>query len=157
MYGDGYVGNGQDSARARMLSKEREALFSRSEQEKKRMREETAAYRLGSRDSKFSSTSNSSEVLLVQQTVGLCSKEEYARKRQALEAQETPAVAAVEPTAGEGGEREASKKKKKKGKERVGSLSFAMDGEDEPVDEAELRPIKLKKNPDVEANRPCNT
>ena len=61
-FGDGYVGTGQDAARGFMLSKERDAMFARSEQEKLKMKEETAAYRLGAKDSKFASMSTASEV-----------------------------------------------------------------------------------------------
>ena len=61
-FGDGYVGTNADAGRAFMLSKERDKMFSRSEQEKQRMKNETAAYRLSSDGSKFSSTTSASEV-----------------------------------------------------------------------------------------------
>ena len=82
-----------------------------------------------------STLARSVQALLVQQTVGLCSKEDYARKRMALEAggssgEPVQGGAAAEVAAAEGaGAVEEKKKKKKKGKEKAGTLSFAMEDE----------------------------
>lgn len=89
-FGDGYVGTSQDAHRAFALGKERERVMARANEEKQKLRLETAAYRLKDQDAKFSSSTNASEVLLVQQTVGLVTKDEFARRRMALEGVELP-------------------------------------------------------------------
>ena len=151
MFGDGYVGTGQDGARAFALEKQRDALLKASQQEKDRLRDETAAYRLKGKDDKFASSSNAAEVRLAQETVGLMSKEEFMRRKMQCEAGDAVAdPAAPAPAPAE----EKEKKKKKKSKERASALSFAMD-EDE-ADEGP--PISLggpskksKQNPSVGA------
>ena len=90
------------------------------------MRQETAAYRVGATSEKFASTSQSGESQLAQRTVGLVSKEDFARIRQELEGEAAPPAAA--PAAAE------PKKKKKKDKRKAGALSFDMD--DEPAEDS---------------------
>ena len=124
MFGDGYVGTGEDASRGRALEKQREAMFAAGNREKQREMDITKEYRLKKSDEKFESTTNTTEMLLTQQTIGLQTKEEYGRKKREIEeglgaSAATPAAAA-EPT----------EKKKKKKKEKAGALSFAMDEED---------------------------
>ena len=112
----------------------RAKLFEASEEEKRRIKEESAAYRLKDEKDKFSSTSNAVEVQLSAATVGLVSKEEFARRKAALEG---------------GGEvdappAEAAPKEKKKKKKGGGGLSFAFDDEDEG---GEGEAVQLKKKP----------
>ena len=153
MFGDGYVGTGQEGARAFALEKQRDALFKASQQEKDRLRDESAAYRLKGKDDKFASSSNAAEVRLAQETVGLMSKEEFMRRKMQCEAGDAVADPAAPAPAHVPAE-EKEKKKKKKSKERASALSFAMD-EDE-ADEGP--PISLggpskksKQNPSVGA------
>ena len=150
----GYVGSNADASRRQFLEKARESMFERSEQEKKRMSDETAAYRLQSTGDKFSSSTSTADSALAQATVGLVSKEEFARRRMALEAAESGADAPPEGVARpEGGAAGAKGKKGKKKRKEVGGLSFALDdGEEEgggggggDCDESSLPPNKLKK------------
>ena len=136
-FGDGYVGTSTDAAVGQALLKNREKMFATSEAEKAKLREETAAYRLKGESDKFASTSNATEVLLTEATVGLVTKEEFARRKAALEQPAVAAEPAAEPAA-------ASKKKKKK--KEGGSLSFAFDDE-EGEDAA---PVLKKPKPAVE-------
>ena len=157
-FGDGYVGSSQDAHRAFALGKERERTVARANEEKQKLRDETAAYRLKNQDAKFSSSTNATEVLLGQQTVGLVTKEEYARRRMALEGTAPPGegIAADEAAAaatgsGSGGTDGAGKEKKKKKAKEKGTLSFAMDdGEDVEEGDEELVRKKPKKNPNVD-------
>ena len=146
MYGDGYVGTGADASRGRMLEKERQAMFSGTSEQKQREIDITNAYRLKKTDDKFASTTSATESLLIQQTVGLQSKEEYARKKRELEegggaSSAAAPAAAAEPT---------KEKKKKKAKASSSALSFDMDdGDDGEGDEVELLKKKPKKTPTV--------
>ena len=123
----GYVGTSQDAHRAFALGQERGRVVARANEEKQKLRDETAAYRLKDEGAKFLSTTNAVEAALVQQTVGLVTKEEYARRRMALEAAELPGEtpgAETGTASGSGignGAPEASRKekKKKKAKEKV--------------------------------------
>lgn len=139
-FGQGYVGTSGDAAVGQSLQKKRAQLFAKSEEEKRRLTSETAAYRLKGESEKFATTSNAAEVQLVQATVGLMSKEEYGRVRR--EAEEGPPAETEEQPA----EAKQEKKKKKKG---GGGLSFAFDDEDEGADEggAVAPPKKKSKKP----------
>jgi hypothetical protein len=117
-------------------------MFAAAPKEKQRLRDESAAYRLKETDAKFSSTFDTA-ALLAQQTVGLVSKEEFARRRQRLEAGEVDDAA----PAAEAAPAPVEKKRKKK-KER-GALSFAMDDDDEG--EEVFEKPKKKANPAVGA------
>ena len=144
MFGGGYVYTPELAARGRALEKQRESMFGANSAARQEEEQKTKEYRLKDRSEQFSATSNSTEMLLTQQTVGLVSKEEYGRRKREVEEGVEP------PAAAEG---EASKpKKKKKSKEKAGALSFAMDDEgDEGGAEAEAAlPKKPKKNPNVD-------
>ena len=117
----------QNDAIAQAGNAARDEIFKSTEREKERMRQETAAYRVGATSEKFASTSQSSESQLAQRTVGLVSKEDFARIRQELEGEAAPSAAA--PAAAE-----PKKKKKKKDKRKAGALSFDMD--DEPAEDS---------------------
>jgi protein FAM50 len=87
---------------------------------------------------------------LASQTVGLVSKEEFTRRREALELQQQQQEAAAS-AAGGGGDASSKKKKKKKKATGGGVLSFGGDDEDD----AEGPPVevkKLKKNPSVDTS-----
>lgn len=143
-----------DALRAQSGQREREAMFAASEQERERMRAETAAYRLGATDQKFSSTTTATESQLAQATVGLVSKAEFARRRQAIEDAEAGSSAAV-PDAVASAAGGAEKKKKKKTADRAGALSFALDDEDDGAAGAEAKqaPKKPRRKPtDAEGN-----
>ena len=116
----------QNDAIAQAGNAARDEIFKSTEREKERMRQETAAYRVGATSDKFASTSQSGESQLAQRTVGLVSKEDFARIRQELEGEAAPPAAA--PAAAE------PKKKKKKDKRKAGALSFDMD--DEPAEDS---------------------
>lgn len=115
----------QNDAIAQAGNAARDEIFKSTEREKERMRQETAAYRVGATSDKFASTRQSGESQLAQRTVGLVSKEDFARIRQELEGEAAPPAA---PPAA------AEPKKKKKAKRKVGALSFDMD--DEPAEES---------------------
>ena len=117
----------QNDAIAQAGNAARDEIFKSTEREKERMRQETAAYRVGATSEKFASTSQSSESQLAPRTVGLVSKVDFARIRQELEGEAAPPAAA--PAAAE-----PKKKKKKKDKRKAGALSFDMD--DEPADDS---------------------
>ena len=121
----GYVGV-EKAAAIRGLEKKRETLFNASETERQRLASETAAYRLQTTSDKFASSSNAADVSLQQATVGLVSKEEFARRRMAIEGGEAPQPSGHEVLA-----KDEKKRKKKKGA-NAGALSFAFD-EDEDV------------------------
>ena len=118
----------QNDAIAQAGNAARDEIFKSTEREKERMRQETAAYRVGATSEKFASTSQSGESQLAQRTVGLVSKEDFARIRQELEGEAAPPAAA--PAAAE----PKKKKKKKKDKRKAGALSFDMD--DEPAEDS---------------------
>ena len=72
----GHGNAGAVCLRAQEGEKARKEIFAATEREKQRMRDETAAYRLGARDQRFSSSVQSAEAALAQKrTVGLISKE----------------------------------------------------------------------------------
>ena len=131
-----------DAAAAQGYEKKRSALFAASEDEKKKLKDETAAYRLKDEKDRFAATSNAVEVSLSAATVGLVTKEEWARRRAALEgggADTEVSSAPSEPT---------PKEKKKKKKEKTGGLSFAFDDEEGgDADEVLLQPKKKAKPP----------
>jgi len=139
-----------DSLRASEMEKARDEMFKAAQREKDRIKEETASYRLNKTSDKFSSSSNAVEMALTQATVGLVSKDEFMRRKQAIEGG-TGGVGGPGSSAGEGGEAapaEGEKKKKKKKKEAKSILSFeAEDGEE--GEEAEVVHKKPKKNPSV--------
>jgi len=116
----------QNDAIAQAGNAARDEIFKSTEREKERMRQETAAYRVGATSDKFASTSQSGESQLAQRTVGLVSKEDFAKIRKELEGEAAPEPAAA-PVA-------AEPKKKKKAKRKVGALSFDMD--DEPAEDS---------------------
>ena len=116
----------QNDAIAQAGNAARDEIFKSTEREKERMRQETAAYRVGATSDKFASTSQSGESQLAQRTVGLVSKEDFARIRQELEGEAAPPAAG--PAVAE------PKKKKKKEKRKAGALSFDMD--DEPAEDS---------------------
>ena len=80
----------QNDAIAQAGNAARDEIFKSTEREKERMRQETAAYRVGATSDKFASTSQSGESQLAQRTVGLMSKEDFARIRQELEGEAAP-------------------------------------------------------------------
>ena len=141
----GYVGSAADGNRASMSLKERDALFARSESEKRRLADETAGYRLKGESDRFSSSSNAVDVALQQATVGLVTKEEFACRRMALEAR-AAGMDAGDAAASGTASVAVSKEKKKKKKESKGALSFALDDED--GDEPAV--VLPKKKPRVE-------
>ena len=116
----------QNDAIAQAGNAARDEIFKSTEREKERMRQETAAYRVGATSDKFASTSQSGESQLAQRTVGLVSKEDFACIRQELEGEAAPPAAG--PAVAE------PKKKKKKEKRKAGALSFDMD--DEPAEDS---------------------
>ena len=140
-FGQGYVGTSGDAAVGQSLEKKRAKLFAASDQEKRRLAQETAAYRLKNEGDKFSSSSNAPEVSLSQATVGLVSKEEWARRRAALEA--PPAEAEAPPA-------DPPKEKKKKKQGGGGALSFAFDEEDGGEGSSDVAPPKKKLKPQAE-------
>lgn len=147
MFGDGYVGTGADASRSRMLEKERQAMFSGTSEQKQREIDITNAYRLKKTDDKFASTSSATESLLIQQTVGLQTKEEYGRKKREIE--EGAGASSAAPAAAPSAEPK-EKKKKKKAKASSSALSFDMDdGDDGEGDDVELPKKKPKKTPSV--------
>jgi len=129
-----------DVAAQQNLTKQREKMFAQSDEEKRRLKDETAAYRLKNEGDRFASTTNATEVSFSQATVGLVTKEEWARRRDAAMSGEPSAETAEASAAVEGAEK---KKKKKKG---GGGLSFAFDDE-EGEGEAVAPPKKKPKNP----------
>jgi len=137
------TGGGAQAARC---AKERDRMFAASQKEKSRLAAETASYRLKDGAEKFSSSSNAVEVALATQTVGLVTKEEFARRRMALEAGCSSADAASAP-ADEGSAAAAasagSKEKKKKKKEKS-TLSFGFDEEGEDAEAVVLPKKKVK-------------
>ena len=148
-FGQGYVGTSSDAAAGESLKKKREQLFANSEEEKRKLTQETAAYRLKGESERFSSTSNSTEVQLTQATVGLVTKEEWARRRR--EAEEGPPAEVAPPP---------SFKEKKKKKKAGGGLSFAFDEDEEGGGDAEAAapPKKKPKKPsDDESAAPAST
>ena len=142
-FGQGYVGSSADAAVGSMLEKKRANLFAASEEQKRKIKEESAAYRLKGEGEKFSSSSNSVEMSLAHSTVGLVTKEEWAKRRAAAEA----GPSAEEPEAA--AEAEPSEKKKKK-KKASSTLSFAFDDDEEGGGAVEL-PVKKKPKPSAEA------
>jgi hypothetical protein len=123
-----------DGAAASRLEKQRDALFAQSDQVKRKLAEETASYRLKSEGDRFSSSSNAAEVALSQATVGLVSKEEFARRRAALEG--NAALSAKDGPAPPPAAKEESKTRRKKKKGGgSGALSFAFDEEEEEQEE----------------------
>jgi hypothetical protein len=133
-----------DALRAQSGQRAREAMFAASEQERERMRAETSAYRVGATDQKFTGTTTATDSQLSQATVGLVSKAEFARRRQAIEDAEARVISAAldaGPSAADGG---GDKKKKKKKADKAGALSFAMDDENETAAGAEA-PLVFKK------------
>ena len=134
-----------DVAAAQGYEKKRAALFEASEEEKRRIKQESAAYRLKDEADKFSSSSNAVEVSLSQATVGLMSKEEFARRKAALDNPEKEGP----PPAAEPAEKKEKKKKKKAG----GGLSFAFDDLDGGGDGGggdAVPSLKKKPRPSVE-------
>eukprot|EP00967_Tisochrysis_lutea_P148744 scaffold284635_cov30-Tisochrysis_lutea.AAC.1 len=134
-----------DALRAQMGQREREAMFAASERERERIRAETAAYRVGATNEKFASTISASESQLAQATVGLVSKEEFARRRKALEAAQDGSSVEQDNISTDG--KVSTTREKKKKKEKLGTLSFAFDDEDGEECEPELKraPKKAKK------------
>ena len=142
----GYVGTQHDGQRGAHSEKEREKLFAASEVEKAKLKSETAAYRLKAEGERFSTSTNAPDVLLQQATVGLVTKEEFARRKAAIDAgldataSRADAEVNKEPVAPKEG------KKKKKVKPTSSSLSFEFGDEDEGEGErAELELPKKKK------------
>jgi hypothetical protein len=134
-----------DALRAQSGQREREAMFAASEQERERLRAETAAYRLGATDQKFSSTTIATESQLAQATVGLVSKAEFARRRQAIEDAEAGVSDVPDSGPSAAGGAAEKKKKKKKTADKSGALSFALDDEDDEATWAEA--IQALKKP----------
>jgi hypothetical protein len=115
--------NQQEGQRRAMLEKAREASEARTEEQKQALRDETSGYRLQAAEDKFASTSNAVDVALSAATVGFLSKEEYGKRKAAVEAEaKRVAEAAAAPPAEE--------KKRKKKKPKQGALSFAFDDDD---------------------------
>jgi hypothetical protein len=141
----GYVGSGHDVNRASASLKARSEMFARSNAQKKAITEETAQYRLKGTNEKFAaSSSTSADTALQQATVGLVTKEEFARRREALEAEQCGVsgdAAAAAPT--EQDVRPKSKKKKKA--QKTGGLSFALEDEDADNDDAVAPPSEKKR------------
>ena len=117
----------EKAAAIRGLEKKRESMFAQSDQERRRLQSETAAYRLKETGDKFASSSNASEVALQQATVGLVSKEEFARRRKELEGGETSTASGCAAEAAASSAEPEEKKRKKKKAKVGGSLSFALD------------------------------
>ena len=139
----GYVGSGHDDTRASASMKARSVMFARSDQAKKAIAQETAEYRLKETTDKFAaSSSTAADTALQQATVGLVTKEEFARRREALETEHATAreaaVSGQEVTA-----EVKPKGKKKKREKKTGGLSFTLEDEDEDDDAA--RPNDEKK------------
>mmetsp|Transcript_12815 Transcript_12815/g.32798 ORF Transcript_12815/g.32798 Transcript_12815/m.32798 type:complete len:217 (+) Transcript_12815:89-739(+) len=125
----GYVG-AEKGAAILGLERKREQLFAESDQERKRLQSETASYRLQTTSSKFASSSNAVDVSLQEATVGLVSKQEFARRRLAIERSQEATGDVKQPPPEQMGSKEAAKKRKKKA--NMAALSFAFDdGEDE--------------------------
>lgn len=137
--------NAADAARAQSGAAERKAMFAASEAEKDRIRAETASYRLGATDAKFNRTTNAAESQLASATVGLVSREEFVRRRKAIEEAEADAAASASGAAEPDASQPAGKKAAKRDA-RGGALSFTMDDEDgESEGAAAPRPEKKKK------------
>mmetsp|Transcript_30688 Transcript_30688/g.69212 ORF Transcript_30688/g.69212 Transcript_30688/m.69212 type:complete len:283 (-) Transcript_30688:298-1146(-) len=91
----------------------------------------------------FASTTISTDSALAAATVGLVSKEEFTRRREAIEKTELERQLSLE---------KKDEKKKKKKKARMGSaLSFA-DEDEEGAEQETVKMPKLGKNPNVDTN-----
>ena len=139
-----------DGAAAGRLEKQRSALFASSEKEKAKLVAESAAYRLQKQDDKFASTVFR-EGALAQATVGLVSKEEFARRRAEIEGGGGggSAAGATEDDGSTVAATAKEEKKKKKKKGGGGALSFAFDdegGDDGDADGAPPPPKKKAKS-----------
>eukprot|EP00965_Chrysotila_dentata_P226233 6195279-Pleurochrysis_carterae.AAC.2 len=113
-----------DTLRAAAGEKQRQELFRASEREKQRIMAETSAYRLQDSGAKWASGGGAAEAQLAQSTVGLVTKEEFARRRK--EAEEAEEAAKHPPLESKEKEKEADKdklkeksNKKNKGKQRA--------------------------------------
>jgi hypothetical protein len=142
----GYVGS-EKAAAIRHLEKKRDALFEQSAEERRRLESETAAYRLKGTADKFSSASNAADVSLQQATVGLVSKNDFARIRERIEGGASAAAADANPSTAAA----PTVTEKKKKKAHQGVLSFAFD-EDADGGSAVALPPQKKPKPAVAAS-----
>ena len=142
----GYVGS-EKAAAIRHLEKKRDALFEQSAEERRRLESETAAYRLKGTADKFSSASNAADVSLQQATVGLVSKNDFARIRERIEGGASAAAADANPSTAA-----APTVTEKKKKAHQGVLSFAFDGDDADGGSAVALPPQKKPKPAVAAS-----
>ena len=143
----GYVGS-EKAAAIRHLEKKRDALFEQSAEERRRLESETAAYRLKGTADKFSSASNAADVSLQQATVGLVSKNDFARIRERIEGGASAAAADANPSTAAA----PTVTEKKKKKAHQGGLSFAFDGDDADGGSAVALPPQKKPKPAVAAS-----
>ena len=134
-----------DGAAAQRLEKGRESLFEASKIEKDRLKADTAAYRLKGTDEKFSSTTTASDVALAQATVGLMTKEEFARAKLAVESGAEPGQGSSGAGGSSSADADSKEKKKKKKKAAPGALSFAFEDEDGDDGGAEVGGAKKQK------------
>lgn len=141
----GYVGS-EKAAAIRHLEKKRDALFEQSAEERRRLESETAAYRLKGTADKFSSASNAADVSLQQATVGLVSKNDFARIRERIEGGASAAAADANPSTAAA----PTVTEKKKKKAHQGVLSF--DGDDADGGSAVALPPQKKPKPAVAAS-----
>ena len=142
----GYVGS-EKAAAIRHLEKKRDALFEQSAEERRRLESETAAYRLKGTADKFSSASNAADVSLQRATVGLVSKNDFARIRERIEGGASAAAADANPSTAAA----PTVTEKKKKKAHQGVLSFAF-GDDADGGSAVALPPQKKPKPAVAAS-----
>ena len=146
----GYVGS-EKAAAIRHLEKKRDALFEQSAEERRRLESETAAYRLKGTADKFSSASNAADVSLQRATVGLVSKNDFARIRERIEGGASAAAADANPSTAAAPT--VTEKKKKKAHQGVLSFAFdAEDGDDADGGSAVALPPQKKPKPAVAAS-----
>ena len=136
----GYVGS-EKAAAIRHLEKKRDALFEQSAEERRRLESETAAYRLKGTADKFSSASNAADVSLQQATVGLVSKNDFARIRERIEGGASAAAADANPSTAAA----PTVTEKKKKKAHQGVLSFAFEDDADGGSAVALPPQKKPK------------
>lgn len=141
----GYVGSSHDGQRGKQAEKEREKLFAASEATKAKLKSDTAAYRLKAESDKFSSSTNAPDVLLQQATVGLVTKEEFARRKAAIDAAVSDDPAASDHAQLAKEEKDKEKKKKKKAEPNASSLSFAFEDDEEGGAQPDTALPKKKK------------
>ena len=136
----GYVGS-EKAAAIRHLEKKRDALFEQSAEERRRLESETAAYRLKGTADKFSSASNAADVSLQRATVGLVSKNDFARIRERIEGGASAAAADANPSTAAA----PTVTEKKKKKAHQGVLSFAFEDDADGGSAVALPPQKKPK------------